>query len=827
MLIRDFIFAARALRKSPVFTAAAILTIALGIGASTAIFSVANAVLLRPLPYKNPDRLVFEISDLRKRNVQDFPLSNCDFLDLRKGTESVFEDTAAVNTFNATVPREDGTAEQIHRANVSTNFFRTLGMKIALGRDFSHADGTPQPTPPPGANGANAAPSLPNMVILSHEFWQRRFAGDVNVIGRGMPGARQGATQIVGVLSPGFELLFPAKANVERLPDVFFAARIPYDAQNRNQVQHRVIARLREGASILQAQAAADRVTEETRKNFIISGTAGYAVRVEPMHRHVVEEVRPAIVALMGAVIFLLLIACANVANLLLVRASLRERELAVRTALGGSWWRLVTQTLAEASWLALGGAAIGVGLAAFGIAQLRDIAPANLPRLDGVRIDPVVLGFTAVASLIAAAIFGLIPAVRAARPDIAIVLRGSSRNVGLSGGGWMRNAVVVLEVALCFVLLVGSGLMFRSFQELHRVDPGFESKNMLEFGILGGRRGQQPEARAAYMRELMSKLRNIPGVQNVTGSFPFPLTGNFSPIRWGLEPALADPSRFMAVDFQFVLPGYFETVHTPILAGRSFTEEDNAPNRDTVVVDTMLAAKAFPGQSALGKRILIRARGPQPEWVQIVGVAAHQRVTSLADPGREQIYLTDGYVGHGNIGRIALRTAGDPSAVAAAARAAVMQQDKSMVVVEMETMDAVVEHARAGTRFQLLLIGIFAVIAAILAAVGLYGVLSTMVRQRTAEIGVRVALGAAPSTIFSLIVGQGLRLSAAGVLVGLFAAYSLTSIMTSMLVGVKPTDPLTFVAMVLLFLSIAAVSSWLPARRAASLDPTRALRDE
>jgi len=829
-MLRDFIFAARALRKTPVFTGAAILTIALGIGASSAIFSVANAVLLRPLPYRNPDRLVFAISDLRKRNVKDFPLSNCDFLDLRNGTTGVFEETAAVFTFRNTIPRDDGTAEQVHTANVSTNFFRTLSTKVALGRDFIDTDGTPQPAPPPAAPGAPPAqgpPPLPRMIILSHEFWQRRFGGDPNIIGKGIPGPQQGATQIVGVLAPGFELLFPTDANQERLPDIFQAARIPYDAQNRNQVQHRVIARLKDGVSQRQAQAAVDRVTEKTRKDFIISGTAGYAIRLEPMHQHVVEEVKPDIVALMGAVMFLLLIACANVANLLLVRASLRERELAVRTALGGSWWRLVSQTLAEAALLAVGGALGGLALANFGIAQLRDIAPANLPRLDGVRIDPVVLGFTALASLIAAAIFGLIPAIRAARPDIAIVLRGSSRNVGLSGGGWMRNAVVVLEVALCFVLLVGSGLMFRSFQELQRVDPGFDSRNMLTFGYLGGRRLQKPEERAAYVRDLIDKLHAIPGVQNVTASFPFPLTGNFSPIRWGLEPALTDPSRFMAVDFQFVVPGYFDTVRTPIVAGRGFTDADNTRDANTVVVDTMLAAKAFPGQNAVGKRILIRARGPQPEWVQIIGVAAHQRVTSLADPGREQVYVTDGYVGFGGVGRIALRTAGDPGPLAAAARAAVAAHDKSLVVIDMQTMDAVVEHARAGTRFQLLLIGIFAVIAAILAAVGLYGVLSTMVRQRTAEIGVRVALGAPPASIFSLIVGQGLRLSAVGVAVGLLAAYSLTSIMTSMLVGVKPTDPITFVAMVLLFLSIAAVSSWVPARRAAALDPTRALRDE
>jgi hypothetical protein len=447
---------------------------------------------------------------------------------------------------------------------------------------------------------------------------------------------------------------------------------------------------------------------------------------------------------------------------------------------------------------------------------KLAVLVPVAPPRLSA-----------ALAALAAAALFGLIPAVRAARPDVAIVLRGSSRNAGLGGGGWMRNTVVVIEVAMCFVLLVGSGLMFRTFQALQRVDPGFDPKGMLTFGLVGGNRGNQPPLRQAFMRTLEAKMRAIPGVQAVAASFPFPLTGGFSPIRWGLENALTDPSRFMAVDFQIVLPGYFEAMKTPLVAGRTFTEEDNLPTRDSVVVDTMLAAKAFPGQSALGKRILIRARGLQPEWVQIIGVVAHQRQISLSDPGREQLYITDGYLGHGNATRIGLRTAGDPAKLAPAVREAIAQQDKTLVMVDMQTMDTVVEKAQAGTRFQLLLIGVFAAIAALLAGVGLYGVLSTLVRQRTAEIGVRVAMGAEPATIFSLIVGQGLKLSALGVGVGLVAAYALTSIMSSMLFGVKATDPLTFASMVVLFLGIAAISSWLPARRAASLDPTRALRDE
>src|SRR5690349_22441740 len=450
MLFREIIFAARVLRKSPVFTATALVTIALGIGASTAIFSVANAVLLRPLPYKNPDKLVFAISDLRKRNVKDFPLSNTDFLDLRNATAAVFEEVAAVSTNRGTMPREDGTSEQIRRGFVSTNFFRTLGAKIVLGRDFMDADGTPQLAPPPAAAGLAAPagapqgpPPLPNIILLSYDFWQRRFGGRTDILGKGILGAPPGRTQIVGVVEPGFELLSPTSANLERLPDFWVAARIPYDSVNRVQVIHRSIGRMRDGVSVQRAQAAVDRVAEQICKVSPISATAGLAMRVEPMHQHIVEEVRPAIVALMGAVIFLLLIACANVANLLLVRASLRERELAVRTALGGSWWRLVRQMLAEAIVISLLGTALGLGLAWLGIHELLAIAPEDVPRLSAVHIDLSVLAFSALAGLAAAVIFGLAPAVRSARPDVIRVLRASGRTAD-AAGGMLRNGVVV-----------------------------------------------------------------------------------------------------------------------------------------------------------------------------------------------------------------------------------------------------------------------------------------------------------------------------------------------------------------------------------------------
>jgi predicted permease len=831
MLLQDFTYAARTLAKSPVFAATAILTIALGIGASTAIFSVTNAVLLRPLPYKNPDRLVFAISDMRKRNVKDFPFSHADFFDLRSGTAGMFDPLGAVNTGRATVPREDQSPEQIRWAVVTPNFFRMMGASIALGRDFTDADGQPPPEQPTPGTGQAAAgpPPMPQMAILSYAYWQRRFGASRDIVGRPMPGGigGRGGTQIVGVLKPGFELLFPPDAGMEQRPDVWFAARLAYDNANRNGVSLHVIGRLKDGVAIERAQSAVDRVGAELRRSFIIHETSGWSIRLEPMQRHVVEEVRPALLALMGAVIFLLLIACANVANLLLVRASLRERELAIRTALGGSWWRLVSQTLAEAVLLAFSGAVLGLGLAWVGIHELRSIAPASLPRLDTIGIDPAVLGFTALAALAAAAVFGLAPAVRAARPSVAVLLRASGRNAGLGGVGLLRNFVVVAEVALSFVLLIGSGLMFRSFLELQHIDPGFNPHGLLTFLLLGGRGGQKPEERAARQREILTRLHELPGVQSVTSSFPLPLAGGFSPIRWGLEPALTDPSKFQAVDFQIVLPGYFEVLHTPLIAGRTFTDADNAPDRKGVVIDQMLAGKAFPGQSAVGKRLLIRIRTPEPEWVEVIGVVAHQRDSSLAVAGREQIYFADGFLGHGATGYWAIRTAGDPAKYATAVRAAIAKLDPTLLVSEMQPMDALVDHAQASTRFSLLLIGVFASVAVLLAGVGLYGVLSTVVRQRTPEIGVRMALGAAPRSIFSLVVGQGLRLSAAGIALGLVAAFELTRAITSMLVGVKATDPVTFASMAVLFFVIAAVASWLPARRAAGLDPTAALREE
>lgn len=834
-MLNDLIYALRTLRKSPIFTITVVVTIALAIGASTAIFSVTNGVLLRQLPYKDSDRLVLARNDLQKRDVKDFPISNADFLDLRNGAKNNFEDFVAVQTFRFTLPALDGTPERVRGAAVSTNFFQMMGGRIVAGRDFEESDGTPQPAPPPApaanapapGNAANAPPPLPTFAILSNDYFQQRFGGDQSVIGKPLPTANAGGPPpiIVGVLAPGFELLFPPQVNMEQFPSLWIAARIPYDVAARNNVQWRAVGRLKPGATIEQGQAEVETIAQKIRDENNIAKTAGKHFQLVPMKQHLVDGVRPTILALMGAVIFLLLIACANVANLMLVRSASRERELAVRAALGAGWWQLIRQTLAEAFVIAAIGTALGIGLAYLGIHQLVAIAPENLPRLNAISIDRQVLGFSILAGFLSAVIFGLVPAIRTAKPNLMNILRAGGRSGALGAAG-LRNAVVVVEVALAFVLLIGSGLMFRTFLNIQRVNLGFDPNGLLTFQLLGDV-GDTPQELETFKRQLQEQLRAIPGVKSVTASNPLPLAGGFSPVRWGGAEAQGDPAKFQAADLQIVLPGYFEAMGNKLIAGRFFTQDDNNPNRHLMIIDEALAAKAFPGESAVGKRLLYRIRTPEAQWGEIIGVVAHQRNTSLIEPGREQLYITDGYLDHQAASWWAIRTDGDPTALAGTVRETVKRIGPNSFINQLQPMDALVVEAQAQTRFSLMLIGVFSTIAALLAAVGLYGVLATSVRQRTAEIGVRMALGAAPSRIFRLMVGKGLYLSAIGIAIGLFAAFWLTSILATMLVEIKPTDPVTFIAIAGLFLVIAVLASLLPAIRAAGLDPTTALRNE
>jgi putative ABC transport system permease protein len=826
--LKDVSFAARSLRKNPAFAATALLTLALGIGVSTAIFSVVNAVLLRPLPYPHADRLVIVWGEMRNRHVPNWPFSPPDFRDL-KDQATLFEDLAAVTTGRGQVTGNGGDPEQVSTAGVTPNIFRLLGARIAMGRDFTDADAVPPPRPPqavPGAApAAPAGPRLPIIAILSHEFWERRFGGDRAIVGKSID-LGGGSAEVVGILQPGFELLFPPRASIDRTPDVWVAQRIDYENSSRRNVFLRVVGRLKPGVTVAQATAQTEAVAANLRSRFPIAQTAGLHITAVGMHDDMVAEVRPAILALMGAVVFVLLIACANVANLLLVRTSVRERELAVRAALGGSPWRLVRQMFAESLLLATGGAVLGLALAQLGIRLLIALAPANLPRLDTVSLDPFVLVFTIACAVVSALVFGVVPAFRASRPDLAEVLRAAGRTPGLGGAKLLRNGVVAAEVALSFVLLIGSGLMMRSFVALSRIDPGYDSDRVLTFSLFNPRL-RQPQERAVFMGQVHDRLAALPGVRSVTAASPFPLDGQLSNARYGTAEAAADPKKFQQATTFIVYPGYFEAMRTRVIGGRTFALTDDRDSATVVIIDTKLAAKAFPGENAVGKRLLIRVRTEEPEWYEVIGVVAHERHESLATDGPEQMFFADGLFGHGAATTWAVRGNVDPTTLTAPIRATIRQIDPSLAIADVRPFGAFVDRAMAPTRFALVLIGIFATIAAILAAVGLYGVLSTLVRMRTAEIGLRMAFGAQPASIMQLIVGQGLRLSGIGIVIGAVSALALTGAMRSMLVGVTPADPMTFAAIVFLFAAITVLASWVPARRAAGLDPTRALREE
>jgi putative ABC transport system permease protein len=823
-LIADFTLAVRSLRRSPAFTATALITLALGIGATTAIFSVVNAVLLRPLPYREPGRLVLLWADLTKRNVRDFPVFPGDIPDVRAGVTALRE-VSGVYTTTQTVFDDNAAPERVRVAVVLPNFFATLGVGVALGRPFVESDGMPQPRQGsnPGGPADALTPRSPDYVVLSHEFWTRRFGADSAVVGRSVNIGGQ-ECEVVGILLPGFEILFPPGTGVERRPDLYQATRLDLATASRMTASMRVFGRLADGATMAAAQQQATAVSEDLTRRYQLHGTAGVRWRVEPMHRDLVEDVKPAILILMGAVAFVLLIACANVASLLLVRASLRAPELAVRTALGASRGALIRQMLAESLLLGVAGGAIGLYLADGGIALLTALAPANIPLADHVGVDPVVLTFTLAACLASALVFGAVPALRASRLDVTEALRAGGRNAGLARGGRLRDVVVIAEVALCFVLLVGSGLMARTFITLQRIAPGYDPKGLLTFEMGFPPLGSNDERRA-FRRRVQERLAALPGVTAVAASDPLPLDGRTFSSRWGVEGT--DPSLFQQANLYAVVPGYFEALGTRLVAGRTFTSEDNRMDIQRVVVDDILARSAFGDQNAVGRHILARVRTNEPERWEIIGVVEHQRRDGLAAPGRQGLYFAEEILGPGRANKYALRTDGDVAALVPALRTAVRELDPRLALADIRPMQALIDRAMGPTRFALVLIVAFAAIAAVLAGVGLYGVLSTLVRHRTPELGVRMALGAPRSYIVRLVMRHGLRLSAIGVGAGLVGALALTQGMRNMLVGVAPTDPLTFIAMVAFFAAVAAAASYLPARRAAALDPNAALRQE
>jgi putative ABC transport system permease protein len=806
-LLQDVRYGARMLRKNPGFTAVAVVALALGIGANTAIFSVVNAVLLRPLAFPEPDRLVTLAENNLRRGVDHSSVSYPNFADWREQNAS-FESAAASmeSDFNTSIGDQP---ERVQAAIVSASLFHVLGVEPVLGRGFTDEEDRPGAGP---------------VVVLGYGFWQQRFGGDPGVIGRSIPVEGLNVT-IVGVMPAGFR--FPVGTTpVPMLAPLSFLSA---DMQGQRGAHFlSVVARLRPGVTLEQARADMDAIGQRLAAQYPDSNT-DTSVTVTLLHERLVTDVRPALLVLLGAVGFVLLIACANVANLLLVRSTARRKEIAIRAALGAGRWRVVRALLTESTLLACLGGALGLLLAIWGTDVLISVGPTGLVRVDEISVDGRVLGFTVAVSLVTGIVFGLLPALHASRIDLSEALKEGGANRVASARDRVRSALVVTEVALSVVLLIGAGLMVRSFARLLDVDPGFRPDHVVTAQLtLPDATYTEPQQVAAFYDRVLDRLRQIPGVQSAGAVTTLPLDGSRISVSYEVEGQPTPPGLQQSAGFDAVSPGYFRTLGIPILTGRDFTDQDRADGRPVIIVNEAMARRCWPGQDPIGKRITsgITMDDGDPPVREVVGVVGDVRHNSLSSEARAAYYIPFAQVPMG-MATLAVRTAAEPAAVTSAMRAAVRDVDSNQPLYNARVMEQVVAESVATPRFYATLLGIFGAVALVLAAVGIYGVMAYSVTQRTHEIGVRIALGAQPLQVLRLVVGHGLALALVGVGIGLAAAFALTRLMSSMLFGVSATDPLTFGGLAALLVGVALLACYVPARRASRVDPMVALRYE
>ncbi|HJU55633.1 MAG TPA: ABC transporter permease [Pyrinomonadaceae bacterium] len=803
-LWQDLRYGARMLLKSPGVACVALLAIALGIGANTTIFSVVSSVLLRPLPFAAPDQLVKVWTTDAMRGRNDLPVSYPNFADWRSQSQT-FETMTAYAEASATLSGEE-TPEQIKGVAVTADMFPVLGVKPLVGRPFTAEEEKPGSAP---------------VVVISHGLWQRRFGSDRKVVGQQVTLDGK-STTIVGVMPPGFK--FPLDAQAPEL----WAPLDPASEinQSRGSRYLSVVARLKAGSTLQQAQAEMETISQRLTDEHPTYNT-GRGTRLITLYDDTVGEIRPALLVLLGAVGCVLLIACANVANILLARAAGRHKEMALRTALGASRRRIIRQLLTESMLLACIGGIAGLLLALWGVDVLVSFIPEGVPRAQEITVDARALGFTLGVSFLTGVIFGLAPALSSSRLNLNESLKEGGRG---STDGLRRNRVrgllVVSEIALSLMLLIGAGLLIKSFQRLRDINPGFNPERVLTMSLsLPEAKYEEPLRQGLFFQELDKRVAQLPGVEVVGLVDPLPLSGDNKTTTFTIDgqPA-ASPADRLSANVRTVNAEYLSAMGIPLIKGRGFTERDAKDAPQVMLVNETLARRFFPGEDPVGKRATVYPFETPCEIVGVVGDVKHRGLDVESGP---EFYISYLQAPQPSMYLVARTTLAEPGALASSIQSAVQQIDKDQPIADVRTMSQLLNEATAARRFNMLLLGVFALLALVLASVGIFGVMSYMVTQRTHEIGIRMALGARVSDVVRLIVGRGMTLVLIGVSVGLVGAFAVTRVMKGLLYGVSATDPLTFVGVSLVLSAVALVACLIPARRAARVDPMIALRNE
>ena len=806
----DLRYAIRVLLKSPVFTLVAVVTLALGIGVNSAIFSVVNAIVLRPLPYADSEKLMVVWGNLHKTGLEEIEISALEFRDFREQCQA-FEQIAAYSTdgFNLTGADQP---ERLRGAAISANLFSTLGLQPRLGRDFL-------------ADEDKAGND--DRVILSYALWQRRFGGDPAAVNKTIQLDGRTVT-VVGVMAA--DVHFPDKDAELWIPLAFTPDLL--EENNRGSHFLNVIARLKPSVTQAQAQADLDTVTARLAREHSSTYRGGFSTTVRPLHEELVGNLRRAMLVLLGAVGLVLLIACANVAHLRLASATSRYREFAIRAALGASRARVVRQFLTESILLSLIGGAVGLGLAVWVVRALVFLMPKDTPRLQEIKLDYDVVLFTFGTSLLTGIIFGLAPAFQAARTNLNDVLKEAGRGgTDTSKRLTLRNLLVVSEFALSLVLLIGAGLMIKSLLRLQEVKPGFDSNKLLTMRIaLPSPKYEKFDQSHAFFEQLFDRLQARPDVKSVGAINLLPFGGGGGDRSFSIEDQPAAPGQLRPDEqVRFVTPNYFSTMGIPLLSGRDFTRRDLPDTQPVAIVNNAFARKFWPNGNAMGKRISFSANNPK--WYEIVGVVGNVKHRGLDIADSPEIYIPafQPLFAGGNVPSLylAVRTVNDPAAVANTMRSEVAAIDRDQPVASLMTMDQRISDSVAPRRFNMFLLGLFATLALVLAAIGIYGIMAFSVVQRTHEIGVRMALGASTSDVLKLILRNGFKLALIGIVVGLLVAFAATRVLSTLLFGVSATDPTIFLIDALLLALVALAACLVPAMRATKIDPLISLRYE